>query len=217
MLLLIFVHNFSYNEPVLNKNLFYQPEADLRISENVFRTQIQDLYYLTYTKKHDQRGFFAEMLKMPAIENLTGQEFKIQQLNFSYSKTKVVRGLHAEGWNKLVAVVDGEACCVLADVRQNSETFKKVVYFKLNFDPENETGQMLYIPQGVANSICSLNGPVSYIYGVDKLYKNREAKDNLAISIFDPDLKIQWPFTKEEIILSNRDQQAITLTELLKK
>jgi dTDP-4-dehydrorhamnose 3,5-epimerase len=124
--------------------------------------------------------------------------------------------MHAEGWNKLITVLNGEAYCVLADTRKDSPTFKNIEYFKLKFDPESKTGKGLYISKKIANSICALNGPVHYVYGVDLLYNERDPRDDMAISIFDPDLKIEWPFKKEEMIISDRDVNSITLQEALK-
>jgi dTDP-4-dehydrorhamnose 3,5-epimerase-like enzyme len=48
---------------------------------------------------------------------------------------------------------------------------------------------------------------------VDKLYKDRDPAGDQAISLFDPDLNIAWPTPKEEMVISERDRQAVTLRE----
>lgn len=195
---------------------FYQATEELKIAEGVYRTSIEGLFYIEYPKHLDERGLFSEILQPETIKKFINPDFQIKQVNFSLSETKVVRGMHAEGWNKLITVLDGEAYCVLADTRQDSPTFKNIEYFKLKFDPKSKTGQGLYISKKIANSICAVQGPVRYIYGVDLLYHERNPQDDMAISIFDPDLKIEWPFSQDEMIISERDTQSITLQEALK-
>ena len=195
---------------------FYQPTEELKIVDGVYKTSIDGLYYIEYPKFIDDRGLFSEILKPAVVKKFINPDFQIKQVNFSLSETKVVRGMHAEGWNKLITVLDGEAYCVLADTRKDSPTFKNVEYFNLKFDPQSKVGQGLYISKKIANSICAVQGPVRYVYGVDLLYNERDPKDDMAISVFDPDLKIEWPFSKEEMIISDRDINSITLQEALK-
>jgi dTDP-4-dehydrorhamnose 3,5-epimerase len=195
---------------------FYKPTEELKISDGVYKTSIDGLYYIEYPKFIDNRGLFSEILKPEMVKKFINPDFQIKQVNFSLSETKVVRGMHAEGWNKLITVLNGEACLVLADTRKNSPTFKNVEYFNFKFDPNSKLGQGLYISKKIANSICAVEGPVHYVYGVDLLYHERNPKDDMAISIFDPDLKINWPFNKDEMIISERDIKSITLQEALK-
>ena len=66
----------------------------------------------------------------------------------------------------------------------------------------------------VCSSVFGVDGPMHYLCGVDMLYHERNKADDLAVSIFDPDLNIQWPFAKEEMIISERDIDSVTLREL---
>lgn len=73
----------------------------------------------------------------------------------------------------------------------------------------------LYIPQGVGNSFCvTSTGVFHYIYAVDRTYAERDPKDDKALSVFDPRLGIQWPFPAEELIISDRDSDAMSLQNL---
>ena len=197
--------------------IYYHPQENLVIAENVYRTPIEGLFYLKYRKFTDERGLFAQVLEPSRISQQINPNFAIKQVNLSVSKTKVVRGIHAENWNKLITVLSGRAQLVIADIRQDSATYKETVYFDFNADENNEWGEALYISAKLGNSICALQGPVYYLYGVDQLYQERNQADDQAISLFDPDLNIQWPFTKEEMIISKRDLASITLKELEKK
>lgn len=194
---------------------YYTPSKELEIAENIFKTKIDGLYYLKYKKFIDERGFFSQILEPERIKNAgINPDFQIKQINLSVSKSKIARGIHTEGWNKLITVVQGHAFCALADVRHDSPTYKNVEYFDFIADPNNEWGESLYITKKIGNSVCAVEGPMHYLYGVDMLYHERNKADDLAVSIFDPDLNIQWPFAKEEMIISQRDIDSITLKEL---
>ncbi len=194
---------------------YYVPNQELEIAENIFKTKIEGLFYIKYKKMIDERGFFSQILEPERIRAAgINPNFQIKQVNLSVSQSKIVRGLHSESWNKLVTVIAGHAFCALADVRHDSPSYKNIEYFDFVADPQNEWGESLYISKKIGNSICAIEGPVYYLYGVDLLYHERDEKDDLAISIFDQDLNITWPFAKEEMIISQRDLDSITLREL---
>ncbi|MDZ7587013.1 MAG: dTDP-4-dehydrorhamnose 3,5-epimerase family protein [Patescibacteria group bacterium] len=188
----------------------YQPNKELESDEGVFETGIKGLWYFERKQRDDNRGFFAEIAHIDKIEKLIGQQFVIKQINYSRSLDKVVRGMHAENWKKLITVTCGLAFCALADIRPNSESFGKVVNFKLG---EGGLAGSLLVEEGVANSFCVLAGPVDYVYFVDRLYKDRDPKGDVAISLFDADLKIDWPLKKEEMIISQRDKNSVSLRQ----
>ena len=190
----------------------YEPKKELEIKDGVFKTAIDGLFYLAPNFFPDERGFFAELGHTYKIEDIIGTPFKVAQINHSRSLANVVRGLHAEGWNKLVIVTSGVAFSALADVRPESPTFSKVVTATMGPDDGGLKGAW-FIKSGIANSVCSVKAPVDYLYFVDKLYKDRDPKGDQAISLFDPDLKIDWPTPKEKMIISERDRNSVTLRE----
>lgn len=192
----------------------YQPSETLKISDGVYKTSIEGLFYLTFPMFGDNRGVFSSFHKIPKLNPVLGTNFEVKQLNYAYSKPNVIRGMHGEAWNKLITVLSGKALCVLADIRPESATFLKKEYFEFEFDPTAKQSAGLYITQGIANSICVLNGPVGYLYAVDQLYEDRDVKGDQAISVFDPDLAIEWPISKEQAVISQRDTEAITIREL---
>ena len=191
---------------------FFQPTKTDQVAEWVYKTKIPGLFYLKRKPFYDHRGFFAEIAHSHVIEKLTHKPFVIKQINHSRSDTNVVRGLHAEDWQKLTTIASGAAFCVLVDVRPDSPAFKTIEYFKLGF-AKNALPGSLFIEEGIANSICVLQGPVDYIYCVDRLYRDRDPAGDVAISIFDPDLNIPWPIPKNKMILSDRDKNSINLRE----
>lgn len=189
----------------------YQPTEDLKITDGLYRTKFAGLFYVTYPRFADERGLFSDFFKIPKLNPLIGMDFTAKQVNFSYSYDRVIRGMHAEGWNKMVTILQGKALCVEADIRPESPTFGQTEYFEIGFDPNSNQGAGLIVSKGIANSICVLEGPVSYLYVVDALYEERDKAGDQAISIYDPDLNIQWPYTEQEAIISQRDKDAVTL------
>ena len=190
----------------------YEPTKELELAEGVFKTSIKGLWYVERKQFEDERGYFAEVGHTHKLENLSGEEFKVKQINHSQSKQNVVRGMHAEDWKKLIFVTTGVSFSAMADVRPESDTFKQVVNFKLGFG-EGALKGGLFISPGIANSVCVLKGPVEYIYLVDKLYKDRDPAGDVAVSMFDKDLAIEWPLKREEMIISKRDTEAVNLRE----
>ncbi len=190
----------------------FTPSEENRIKEGVYKTKINGVLYVQRPIYRDNRGFFSEIVKIPELEVIIGQPFVVKQVNHARSEQNVVRGIHAEGWNKLVCVVNGVCYAVIVDVRPESETFGAKEYFLMG-DGENALDGCLFLPSGVGNSICVMKGPVDYFYLVDRLYADRDKNGDMAISVFDPDLNIEWPIKKEEMVISERDTNTVTLRE----
>ena len=184
-----------------------------KVGERIYKTEIADLYYIDTIVHSDERGFYREISVVTDLNKVIGQEFQIKQLNHANSKKNVVRGMHAEDWNKLVTVTHGVCLCVLADIRPDSKTFLKTQYFLLGFGLDKALPGSFFITRGIANSMCIIDESVDYFYAVDKLDRDRDKTGAIAISLFDPDLNIQWPINKDQMIISNRDQDSITLRE----
>lgn len=190
----------------------YQPTETNTLSEGVYKTSINGLLYIDRPIITDNRGFFSEVVKIPDLEQIIGKQFVVKQVNHARSEKNVVRGIHAEGWNKYVFVLTGLCFAAIVDVRPDSVTFGNKEYFLLG-NGENALTGCLFLPVGVGNSVCVLDGPVDYLYLVDRLYQDRDKSGDIAISVFDPDLNIPWPIAKEEMIISERDTNTITLRE----
>lgn len=176
------------------------------MDQHIKATSIPGLFRLERPTIEDERGFFREVFHIDELEKVIGFEFKPVQMNHSYSLPKVIRALHGENWNKLVYPVSGEMFAVVVDIRPDSETFGKFETFTFS----NKNRFALFIPKGLANSICVTGEePVNYIYLVDKYY---DGSDTRAIAWDDPDLNIIWPVKNP--IISERDKNNPTLREL---
>lgn len=180
------------------------------IAKGIYSTQINNLLYIQHSTHKDSRGFFSEVARFPELEAVIGQPFTVKQINHARSEKNVIRGIHAENWNKYISITSGVIFAAIADVRPTSSTFGKVETFILGHGDSALDGS-LYLPATIGNSMCVLEGPVDYIYFVDRLYSERDTTGDVAISLFDSDLNIQWPISREEMVISERDMKAIPL------
>jgi dTDP-4-dehydrorhamnose 3,5-epimerase len=195
---------------------FFQPRDTQQLAERIFSTAIDGLYYVDSPVHADERGFYRETALIPDLSAVIGRQFVVKQLNHARSERHVIRGFHAENWHKLVTITHGTALCVLVDIRQESPTYLQKEYIKLGIDPQDQSvlSGSLFISAGIANSVCVMAAPVDYIYAVDQLYRERDTSFDQAISIFDPELAIEWPIPREQIIQSERDKNAVLIKEL---
>lgn len=173
---------------------------------NIKKTSIDGLLILERPSHEDERGFFREVFHLDELTEALGFEFRPVQMNHSKSQPGVLRGLHAEGWNKLIYPVTGSAFAAIVDIRPDSPTFAKVETFE--FDESNQRG--LFIPKGLANSFCVTGDQVfNYVYLVDAYY---DGLDQRAIAWDDSDLNIDWPIKNP--IISQRDKNNPRLRDL---
>ena len=173
--------------------------------QEIKKTSISGLLVIEKPTYKDERGFFREAVRLNELEEITGSKFEIKQWNHSKSKPKVIRALHAEGWNKLIYPVTGKMFAAIVDIRPDSKTFGKVETFTFG----ETRPRALFIPEGLANSICVVGTePVHYFYLVDRYY---DGSDTTAIAWDDPDLNIDWPV--KDPIISERDKNNPTLRE----
>lgn len=169
-------------------------------------TTIAGLLILERPIFSDERGFFRELFHKDELEKIIGFKFDGIQMNHSNSVPRVIRGIHAEKWNKIIYPVSGEVFIAIVDIRPDSPTFAKVETF--NVGDDNRIG--LFIPNGLANSLCVTGEKsVDYIYLVDSYY---DGSDTRAIAWDDPDLQINWPI--ENPIISERDRNNPNLRDL---
>lgn len=168
------------------------------MNEFVQKTSIEGLLILKRPINKDDRGFFREIFHLNEIEQVLNIQFKGVQMNHAFSKPGVLRGIHAENWNKIICPLNGEIFVAIVDIRSDSPTFANVETFTIN----NENRIALFVSKGLANSYCVTGeSSVDYIYLVDAYYDDTDTR---AIAWNDPDLKINWPIKNP--IISERDK-----------
>ncbi len=173
----------------------------------VERTAIDGLFVVRWDTHGDERGFFRQTYQRSELEAALGHAPTFRQGNHSRSGAGVLRGFHAEPWDKLVYVVRGRAFCAIADIRPESATFGEVATFELGEAPGERI--RLYVSQGLANSFLTLDD-TDYLYDVTDEF--RPGMDKPSVAWDDPDLGVAWPVA--DPVLSDADRNNPTLRAL---
>lgn len=138
----------------------------------------------------DNRGWFKENFQKEKMlplgfPNIFFSEDKLQN-NVSFSRKNVLRGLHAEPWDKYISVADnGRVLGAWVDLREG-ESFGNV------YQTEIDASKGIFVPRGVANGFQVLSDVVAYSYLVND-YWALELKPKYAfVNYADPTLGIKW-------------------------
>ena len=148
----------------------------------------------------DRRGYLRETFR----NNL------FNKINFpfdvmSFSKKKVLRGLHLQTKNsqaKIITVTHGKIFDVAVDLRKKSKTFGKYVGIVIS----DKSDFSFYIPKGFAHGFMCLSDKCTVNY---KCSNYRDAKSEKTLKWNDKKINIKWPFKNP--ILSNKDDNGLDL------
>jgi dTDP-4-dehydrorhamnose 3,5-epimerase len=170
-------------------------------------TSIDGLLVLRWPTHGDDRGFFRQTYQLQELTEALGRRPDLRQGNHARSAPGVLRGFHAEPWDKLVYVVRGTAMAAIADIRPESPTFGRVETFHLGDRPGERL--RLFVSEGLANAYCTYGDTgVDYLYDVSEEYR---PCDKRSVAWDDPDLAVQWPVTTP--VLSDADRENPTLRQ----
>ena len=177
---------------------------------NLIKTMIDDLVVLQPTIFKDHRGCFMESYHQKNINNLIG-DINFVQDNESESSRGVLRGLHFQNppyvQAKLVRCLKGRVLDVALDLRKDSKTYG---CFKTTLLSEENKNQ-LFIPKGFAHGFIVLSETAIFSYKIDNYY-NPDSESGILWD--DPDLKIDWKIPKDEIIVSEKDNNLPTFNNI---
>ena len=101
---------------------------------------------------------------------------------------------------KLVSVIKGKVLDVCVDLRKGSPTFGKHVSIVL----DHLNKKQLYIPKGFAHGFLVLEDDTIFSYKCDNYY-NKESETGIIYN--DIDLDIDWSFSENQFIISEKDKQ----------
>jgi dTDP-4-dehydrorhamnose 3,5-epimerase len=104
----------------------------------------------------DFRGYFTEPFRKSdfaaQLDFMKGVDFV--QLNESFSRPNVVRGLHFQ-WNpfmgKLVRTIQGRMVDLFLDIRRGSPTYGKVAAYDITSSSDKDHAEWIWIPPGFAH------------------------------------------------------------------
>jgi dTDP-4-dehydrorhamnose 3,5-epimerase len=122
---------------------------------------------------------------------------EITQAACSFSRAGVIRGIHAEPWDKLIYVARGQAFVVEVDMRTTSPTLGQHETFVM------DQNRLLFVPQGFGNSFQAMVD-THYVYLVNGIWSADAKYSN--VHPLDPDLGIDWPLKGDRQVISAKDQ-----------
>lgn len=169
----------------------------------IMETEIPDVVVIAPRRFHDQRGWFSETYNSRSFSEALGDISFVQDNQVFSASRGTLRGLHfqrpPEPQAKLIRVLHGSIFDVAVDLRVGSPTYGRWVSRTLAAD----SGEQLFAPRGFAHGYCTLEPDTEVAYKVDGFYA---PACNTGLAWNDPTLGIEWPFTSEEVLLSDNDR-----------
>lgn len=163
----------------------------------VKESPIPGLFVIKLPVHGDNRGWFKENYQKEKMEALGLPSFEVVQNNFSFNDKKgATRGLHAEPWEKFISVANGSVFGAWVDLRKGPS-------FGTKFTIEINPGVAVFVPRGVANGYQTLEDNLTYTYLVNAHW-SPDAKYTF-VNLFDPEVGIEWPISKDGAIISEKD------------
>lgn len=170
---------------------------------NFIPTKLQGCYIIEPKIIQDERGYFMESFNEKTFQNGVGQVVHFVQDNQSFSSKGVLRGLHYQTGEhaqaKLVRVLQGEVLDVAVDIRPDSPTFGQ--YEAVLLSDENK--KQFFVPRGFAHGFLVLSETATFFYKCDNFY-NKESEGGIAYN--DKTINIDWQFSFENLIISEKDK-----------
>lgn len=162
-------------------------------------TSIPGLLILGLEVHSDRRGWFKENWQRTKMTALGLPNFRPVQQNIVHNGPRgVTRGVHAEPWDKFVAVAKGRVFGAWVDLRQGP-TFGRTV--SLEMGPETAA----FVPRGVGNSYQVLEDQTVYSYLVNDHWSATTRAGYTFVNLADEALAIDWPIPLEQAIISDAD------------
>jgi len=182
------------------------PSTEFKVTQ----TDIPGLLIFDVNTISDERGFFQEKFQKGKLVALgLPKDFNPVQQNVSYNKEAgVVRGVHAEPWNKYISVVSGKVFCAFVDLREG-DSFGKLV--QIEMDPT----KAVYLPKGCGNSFMTLE-ETYYSYLVDAHWSADLYEQYSFVNLADPELNIKWPIPLDKAVINDRDRSHPNLKDMKK-
>lgn len=169
---------------------------------NFTETKLSGCFVLEPQIFNDERGYFLESFNKERFNQGVGRSVNFVQDNQSFSHYGVIRALHYQigehAQAKLVRVLNGTVLDVAVDLRKESPTFGEHVAVELS----HANKKQLFIPRGFGHGFAVLSKTAEFFYKCDNYY-NKAAEGGIVYN--DPQLKIDWKLTPDEIMVSEKD------------
>ncbi|MCY3554149.1 MAG: dTDP-4-dehydrorhamnose 3,5-epimerase family protein [Gemmatimonadetes bacterium] len=192
--------------------------------ETVESLVIPELKVVRFGRFRDDRGYFTESYRLGDLssnpETAFLRDVRFLQINESFSRAGVVRGLHFQ-WNphmgKLVRAVRGRIVDLALDIRLGSPTLGKIVARDISEEPDVDHAEWIWVPPGFAHGFfCLTDCLLEYLCSGEYSPGNEAGISPLATdldwSLCDRAMKRAFDeIVTGEPILSEKDRDAFTL------
>jgi dTDP-4-dehydrorhamnose 3,5-epimerase len=171
---------------------------------------LEGVFVYSPQRHADDRGHFEEQFKLSEFSSQVGVEFKVRQVNQSFSSKGVLRGIHytegAPGQAKYVSCPRGSIWDVVVDLLPGSPSYGK--WFAEILSADN--GKSIFIPEGMGHAFVALedNSVVNYLCSTEF-----DPSLDRALNPFSPKLAIKFDSLSlshgiESFVLSEKDSAA---------
>ncbi len=177
--------------------------SNLRVAE----TELKGLFLIDLDVFADSRGSFREAFQAEKLEALGLPKLGPVQWNISENmRAGIIRGIHAEPWDKYIHCIAGRAFAAIVDIRKESPMFGRHLTFEL------DQTKALYVSKGFGNAYQTLEPNTVYGYLVNAHWT--AGLKYPAINYADPDLNIQWPLPIGSDDVSEKDTKNPMMKEM---
>lgn len=165
------------------------------------RTALDSVTILELEPFRDDRGFFARAFDAEEFAK-HGLTARVSQANLSHNSTRgTLRGLHYQvapaQEAKHIRTVRGGAFFAVVDLRPGSQTERRHVTAEITA----ENGRSLYVPEGCAVGMQTLEDDTLLFYQVSEFYSPNNER---GLRHDDPALAIEWPLPVA--VISDKDR-----------
>lgn len=171
---------------------------------------IPDAYELTPLVHRDDRGTFHEFYRFETLEETVGHALDLKQGNVSTSRRGVVRGVHyaqlPPSQAKFVHAPFGALLDFIVDVRVGSPMFGRWETVVLD-DVEKRA---VYLAEGLGHVLVALTDGATVSYLTSSVF---DAEREKGVDPLDSELGLEFPFVRDELLLSPKDLAAPSLAE----
>ena len=173
---------------------------------------IAGAFAVSNTVHGDDRGEFVEWFRADHLKDRTGLDFSTIQANLSVSQKGTLRGIHfadvPPGQAKYVMCAAGSIQDYVVDIRVGSPTFGQWEVATITAKDRNA----ILLDVGLGHAFVALEEGTTVTYLVTDHYKPQAEH---AINPQDPDLGLEFPFSGQELLVSAKDREALSLQAAL--
>ena len=158
----------------------------------------------------DDRGVFLEWYRFDKLSEAVGHPLDLRQANTSVSKRGVVRGIHfadiPRGQAKYVTAVRGAVMDFVVDIRVGSPTFGQWDFVVL----DDRDFRAIYLAEGLGHAFVALTDDATVSYLVSDTFS---APREHGVNPLDGEIGLQFPLDRKDLLLSQKDVDAPSLSE----